>query len=206
VGVKLLGKLRRAYREESPMGNLFADILRRATGTEVGLVNGGGLRADLPEGELRYGALFEALPFANRAATLTLTGAQLRELIANNLRSTGGVLSIAGAAVEARCQGSALAVSIRMTSGRVLGDGDKVSVGTSDFLALGGDDFSRIHPLEPPHIDDAGPTLRDLVATGLKARGQVEGSDPALYDPEHPHLKLPTARPVRCGTAAPVQP
>ena len=197
VGVRLDGKLSRAYKAESPMGNLFAEIVRRSTRTDVGILNGGGLRADLPTGELSYGALFETLPFANRAAVITLSGKQLKQLVADNLRGSGGILSIAGATVEARCTQGGLGVTITLASGKVVGDGDQVRVGTSDFLALGGDDFGHLS-YEAPRVDDEGPSLRDVIAQALKARGVVRGDDLTLYDPAHPHLRLPSPRPVRC--------
>src|SRR5262249_7641061 len=95
LGVTLAEPLRRAYRAGSPLGTFVAGVIRGATGPDVALTNGGGLRADLPSGELTYGALFEALPFDNRLATLTLTGGELRELMRRNLGHDKGILSVA---------------------------------------------------------------------------------------------------------------
>jgi hypothetical protein len=91
-------------------------------------------------------------------------------------------------------------------------------VATTDFLALGGDDFPEIvggapaagarprrpagHPEGRPevHIDDAGPVLRDVVADYLARRGgELSPSDPRVFDPAHPRVALPTPRPVRCS-------
>jgi hypothetical protein len=43
-------------------------------GADVALLNSGGLRADLPAGELEYGAVYEIIPFDNNVATITMTG------------------------------------------------------------------------------------------------------------------------------------
>src|SRR5262249_6781246 len=51
VGVTLPAPLQRADRAEAPPGHLVADELRAATQADVGLTNGGGLRADLPAGD-----------------------------------------------------------------------------------------------------------------------------------------------------------
>jgi 5'-nucleotidase len=198
VGVRLDGKLWRAYGEESPLGNLLADIVRARTHADLALLNGGGLRADLPAGELRYGALFETLPFANRLATLRLSGAHLRELFARNLTGTGGVLSLGGATVSAQCKDHALSVQITLSNGKLVADTDQISIGTSDFLALGGDDFSRLPPHAAPQIDESGPTLRDVVGAAFKERATIRPDDPAFFDPAHPRLKLPAARPIHC--------
>src|SRR5205823_2079327 len=128
---------------------LFADLVRAATSADVAVLNGGGLRADLPAGELRYGALFEALPFANKLATMKMRGADFRRLVQHNLEGTGGILSLGGVTVDARCANHTLDVRITLASGKPLADGDTLTVGTSDFLALGGDDFSRLEPHAP---------------------------------------------------------
>lgn len=196
VGAKLDKPLWRAFRTESPFGNLVADELRTATHADVALMNGGGLRAELPAGDVQYGALFEALPFANRVAVMHMTGAQLALLFAANARHERGILSISGATVEVRCDAGQAHALLKLASGKLLGDADRVSVAASDFLALGGDDLGG-HKVEAK-IDEDGPTLRDVVAAGLKRRGAIAVDDPTLYDKSHPRIHLPSARPVHC--------
>jgi ribosomal protein S15 len=88
LGVTAATAIPRAYGEESALGNLFADLMLAARpGGDVAITNGGGLRADLPAGPLRYGALYEATPFDNRFAAIRMTGADLRRAIAANLRA-----------------------------------------------------------------------------------------------------------------------
>jgi 5'-nucleotidase len=70
--------IERDYDDESALGNLFADLLKEARpSAAIGIMNGGGLRADLPAGPLTYGTLFEAFPFDNRIATTKLTAKDL---------------------------------------------------------------------------------------------------------------------------------
>jgi 5'-nucleotidase len=42
------------------------------------LVNGTGVRVDLPGGDIRYDAAFAMMPFGNNLVVMTLTGAQLK--------------------------------------------------------------------------------------------------------------------------------
>ena len=56
--------LSRGYDHESQLGNWIADVLRAQTGADLGLYNGGGLRSDLPSGELTRGDLEEIFGLA----------------------------------------------------------------------------------------------------------------------------------------------
>ncbi len=200
VGVTLGSAIRRANKVESPLGNLFAELMRQAApGAEVGITNGGSLRADLPAGKLTYGELFEAMPFDNRLATLRMTGAELRQVITKHLESDAhGIISVAGMRVVAKCTPKGLSVQLVRPNGHVFPDNAKLTVATSDYLVTGGDDLFK--GLELPSADvhaDLGITVRDALAEMLKKRGTVDGGK-SLYDPAHPRLALPGRRPVHC--------
>ena len=78
-----------AYRPESPLSNLIADVLRESAEiyigrkADVGLVNVGGLRTSLAEGNVTFGNIYRILPFENTLCIVTMTGAQLRQLFEN---------------------------------------------------------------------------------------------------------------------------
>ena len=80
---------------ESPLGNLTADITRehasRALGREVdiALLNRGGLRTPIPEGDVTVGMMYELMPFENYITLLKFSGQQIRA-IANELAIEGG--------------------------------------------------------------------------------------------------------------------
>jgi 5'-nucleotidase len=203
LGVTVEVPVPRAFAAESPLGNLFADLMRAARpDADVALTNGGGLRADLPAGALTYGALYEVMPFDNRFATVRLTGAQLTRLIARNLAGPRGVFLLSGVRVVARCAGGKLVVRLRRDkTGRPVGDRDKLLLVTNDFLASGGD--GMLAELDLPagavKLHDDGPTIRDAVVEVLKRRRvPLRGDDPRIYDPKAPRLDLPGRRPVRC--------
>src|SRR6476620_4136521 len=69
---------------ESAAADLIADSMLAATrsaengGAQLALVNGTGVRVDLPRGDVRYDAAFAMMPFGNNLVVMTLTGAQLK--------------------------------------------------------------------------------------------------------------------------------
>jgi 5'-nucleotidase len=200
LGVNVQGGMTRAYVRESPLGNLLADVMRRAAHADLAFANGGGLRADLPAGPLTYGALFEAFPFENRLTIIDIDGASLRQLVLRNLQSARGILSISGVRVSARCAASGLFADITLSDGKPLDDHRRYRVATSDFLALGGDDFAPLAPQLKPEIDDSL-SLRDLLASELPhlaKDGILRGDDPRFWDPAHRRYDLASDRPMHC--------
>ena len=71
---------------ESLLSNLVADVLKESSAaligkpTDIGLINMGGLRSDLPAGNITRGDIFEILPFENSLCILTLDGKTLKDL------------------------------------------------------------------------------------------------------------------------------
>ncbi len=199
LGLAVAAPIKRAQKVESPLGNLFADLMRAARpGADVALTNGGGLRADLPAGPLTYGQLFEAAPFDNRFATIPITGAELTDAVARNLERDNGIVSLSGVRAEARCKDGALAVTLFRSDGRPIAPKTRLTLVTSDFLATGGDGLFSTETKERAKLDD-GPPIRDAMADLLRARKTpLAPSDPALFDPAHPRIAYPGPRPVHC--------
>ena len=201
VGVTIQPAIERRFREESPLGNLAADLIREvASGAKAAFINGGSLRADLPAGPLRYGSLYEAFPFDDGLATMRLTGAQLARLVARNLGREAGFLSLSGVKAVARCQGAELQVMLTDDRGRPIDPGATLTVATNGYLASGGDGL--IEGIAPA-VEPAAEPLRDLLAARLAARGGViRGDAPMIFDPAQRRVSYPGRRPVRCRPAA----
>ncbi|MEI8259194.1 MAG: 5'-nucleotidase C-terminal domain-containing protein, partial [Deltaproteobacteria bacterium] len=200
IGVTLASRMRTVYDREAPLGNLLADLLRDATpGADVAVLNGGGIRADLPAGPVTYGSVYEVMPFDNRVAMVRMRGAGLRALVAENLAQAAGIVSLGGVRVRARCVGGALDVTLHREDGTVIADDTPLTVVTSDFLVSGGDGMFHDR-IERDVTGDAPLLLRDVFAAGLTARGAAVHSDDArVFDAASPRIAYPGARPLRCG-------
>ena len=89
---------------ECNIGNLFADAFRYATGTQIGVDNGGGIRASIKAGEITYADLLEAAPFQNQTASVYATGQQILDYLEFTTRNTQKIYKLDGNAVgEAGC-------------------------------------------------------------------------------------------------------
>jgi len=126
LGVTLDVPIPRSGAFGSPLGNLFAEAIRAAVnGADVAAVNNAavGLRADLLEGPITVGRLYDVFPFDNRIARITLSGAELGRWVAGEFRQgRRGSLGISGVEVRASCQADGLHVDLFRGAARIHDD------------------------------------------------------------------------------------
>jgi 2',3'-cyclic-nucleotide 2'-phosphodiesterase (5'-nucleotidase family) len=202
LGVTISAPIRGEHGRESPLGNLFADLLREAVkGADGSIINGGTLRGDLPAGALDYGQLFEAMPFDNLVATIRVTGAQLKSLLVRHLsRDAHGIVSVSGFRINARCGRAGIVLQLTRDNGRAVSDRETLVLATSDYIATGGDDLVSALQLTPDRIQiEPSVLFRDALVRSLKRHPQLSPSDPALFAPEKPRLTLSSPRPITCS-------
>jgi 5'-nucleotidase len=170
---------------ESAATDLIADSMLAATralemgGAQLALVNGTGVRVDLPGGDVRYDAAFAMMPFGNNLVVMTMTGAQLKAALEQQY-GTKMRSGFARPAALAPSAGFTYTVDVTKPAGaRVsdmrLNDGPidpaaSYRVAVNNYLASGGDgltDFTAGSDLTDKGIID----LDALVA--WIARGQT---------------------------------
>jgi 5'-nucleotidase len=201
IGIFLESSVRRQRGGHSPLGNLFTDALRESVpGADLSLHNvTGGLRADLPQGPLVYGSVYEVMPFDNKVVSLELTGAQVKAIFANHFQTTRRTLGVSGIRVRAQCAEGKLAVTLLDSSGRDVKDEDRLTVVLSDFLATGGDGILK--PVIPPQgfvLPDNAPLARDVLAGYLGRRGG-QLREEALLDLANPRIVVAGELPAVCA-------
>lgn len=124
------------------LGNYVADAQRWAAGTDVAIMNNGGIRADLLPGQATYGTLYEIQPFANVLYRATISGGALRAYL-ERLVSRSLNAHVSGVIVRydpSRPSGARI-TSIAMADGRPFRDDATYSIVLNDFMATGGDDL-----------------------------------------------------------------
>ena len=200
IGIGLDTPIRR-LAPISPLGQLFTDALLAAVpGADVALNNSsGGLRADLPQGPLTYGSVYEVMPFDNLVVQIRLTGQELRQVFATHLEKSRRIIGFSGVRVRAECSGGLLDLVLVRPSGALIKDGDTLLVVVSDFLATGGDGI--LAPVMPPGgfpVDHAAPLMRDVFVEYLKnLKGPLR--EEQLLDTSNPHLSVSGVLPIRCS-------
>jgi 5'-nucleotidase len=65
------------WTEETPFGSFLAASIRKWTGAEIGMANGGLLLSDIKKGDVSFADLLRSLPHPINACAVTLSGEQL---------------------------------------------------------------------------------------------------------------------------------
>ncbi len=150
--------------DEYPLGRLIADAYRNMGRADVGLINSGGIRADLAAGPVSYGALYEVLPFRTRVVRLSLSGAVLRDVLEQAL--AGGSPEVHAAGLQVWYDPTLLSGHrirrVRLANGRDLDAGQTYTAAVSDFLADGGAGFAMLPGL--PRLDTGLADLDAVIA------------------------------------------
>lgn len=185
LGVSSAGEFGRSFGAESALGNFLADLTQRTIpGADLGLINGGGLRANLPAGTLTYGHIFKILPFDNQLALMKVSGATLRKLVAIGLSGKNEFYSWSSnlRAVADGCELKELTVN-----GKSVNPKATYTIATSDFLAGGG---SGVSDAKVPAGDvkvfwDAPFVLREAIVGVLRQqKAELRADD--FYDRKAP--------------------
>lgn len=178
LGLTVPKALGRVYEGESELGSFLADSLRQMSKSDIALMNPGGLRADLKEGALTYGTVYEVIPFDNAVATLDLTGEQLDRLLTAAFGSKKGVFQVSGLEVKlSRCVVPDRLRGFTLPGGKKIDPTKKYKVAMPDFLARGGDGLAPVlATIDPSQVDLAenkGTNLRDDLINYWQARKET---------------------------------
>lgn len=121
-------------QESAEMANWLATALKEHFKTDVGLVNRKGVRLGLKPGPITKSSLYDIIPFENEIVTVSLTGEQLLQVLANVEARYAGIKSKGDDFVDEK--------------GAKVDPKKTYTLATTDYLYLGGDGFT-LHTLAP---------------------------------------------------------
>ena len=160
-------------RNESELGNLAADAFRWAAKSDIAIINGGGLRADLPAGDVKKRDIMAIFPFGNTLRVAEIKGATIREMLEHSVEyypaSFGGFLDVSGLtfSYDPSKPGKHRVQDI-FVGGQSL-DADKIyTIALADFQTSGGDDYTMLKGLKI--VGELG-TFEEILADYLNKVG-----------------------------------
>lgn len=181
-------------KRETNLGNFIADIMRRTSGADVTLINGGGIRTSIKKGEMRVRDIYSVLPFDNYIVAIKVAGRQIKEALEHGVSAVedeeGRFPQVSGLSFKyspSEERGSRIE-EISVTGHPIDFDREYI-VATNDFLAVGGDgykafgeaikssrDFSVIGGMmkgEKVVYSESGKWLRDVVVEYIREKKRI---------------------------------
>lgn len=111
-------------------------------------MNNGGIRADLPEGTITWGQLYQVQPFQNRLLRLTVKGSVLHETLEQCVAGRDHVPDCHVAGIEVwydpRKQPGKRVERTRFSNGKAIEPDRDYTLVVSDFIATGGSGFRML--------------------------------------------------------------
>ncbi len=96
--------IRMVRRAETNLGDLCADALREATGADIAILNGGGIRSGIGRGDITMGDILNVFPFNNTLCVVEATGQQILDALEWGARNVpdenGAFLQVSGLSYE----------------------------------------------------------------------------------------------------------
>lgn len=158
---------------ESALGNLYTEAMLDDVDADISIhVINGGIRADLPAGELTFGSVYEMSPFDNQLTVIRLSGAELRQVISEQAHRGSRRIGFSGLRVKINCSDGIMAIEMRYDDGRSISDTDTVRIAVTNYLALGGDRvFQSVMPEIGFESQPTAPMVRNVILRSLAKRG-----------------------------------
>lgn len=156
-----------AEKPESLLSNFNADVYRQSATeylkypADIAIVNLGGLRTQISQGDMTVRKVFELMPFENELVILWLKGDKLNDLL-QDFAAIGGQ-GVSGLRFEIK-NGKA----VNITVGGIPLDTEKTYIiATNDYLAAGNDKMPQLAQSEKSEF--TGIKVREMLLAYIKA-------------------------------------
>lgn len=169
--------------KESNLGNLISDAYRAHFQTDIAVMNGGGIRANIPAGKITERNIRAVLPFGNQIVKVELSGHEIRKLLEHGVseaeKKSGRFLQISGASYSYNPK-----QKMGERIGRILIGKDSLdlaktySIALPQFILDGGDGFTiaaKRDTRQEPAIDVelVGKYLKSHIPTATQTEGRI---------------------------------
>lgn len=172
-------ELTRAGFEETAIGNLITDAMREYFNTDFAIHNSGGIRDNLPKGDITYRDCYNIDALSNTAVVMEMSGRDITQAIEIGVNGHHAIFQVSGLKYRYDSQkpiGSRV-IEISMNDGSPIDPDEKYSLVTNSFLAAGGGEYVIFKSGE--NIQDSFHYLRSVIADYIKKhtpiRGYIEG-------------------------------
>jgi 2',3'-cyclic-nucleotide 2'-phosphodiesterase (5'-nucleotidase family) len=180
--------------QETNLGNLITDVMRKTAGSDVAIINGGTIRTSIRQGPVRVNHVYAVVPFDNYIVAINLSGQQIRDTLEHGVSAVedeeGRFPQVSGLIFTYdRNSPKGSRIKEVFVAGQPLVADKEYTVATNDFLAAGGDGYKAFGDSVKSSKDyaviggamkgeklvysDSGRWLRDVVIDHVKTQKEL---------------------------------
>ena len=183
VGSSTVGITRDKYTPESTAGNLVTDSMIDATGADIAFLNTGAMKKAIDQGEIKFGDVFNLLPYDNQIVTVDMTGTSIMKVLeesagnADTIPTKGSTNIIQFAGLRATfdpSQPKGHRVSNVTVGGQPLDMNKTYSVASIDYLVSDSNEFPAMHEATNKQVSEF--ELRDTVHKFIQKNSPLDES------------------------------
>jgi 2',3'-cyclic-nucleotide 2'-phosphodiesterase (5'-nucleotidase family) len=161
---------------ESNVGSWLAEAIRAKTGADVGIVNSGGIRRDIPAGPITLKDIYEMLPFDNYVTSFTCTGADLLKIFGGDVENEAGsgnhgALQISGAKYAFKMEDGKTIIVESSVGGQKLDPVKTYKVTTIDYVISNKNKYLHF---DPQNITGTETLMSDMIIEAIKKAGVID--------------------------------
>ncbi|MCB1218307.1 5'-nucleotidase C-terminal domain-containing protein [bacterium] len=160
------------YSSETELGNYVCDVLRQRSGADVALLPAAFFRGDIEQGDVTLADLYTALPYDHYGMVLTVSGAELIQILSEGASSIGrpGFPQVSGVSFG---MANSKAYDVRV-NGVDVQPFDTYRLATSDYLASGNLGYATLGTIRSRR--NTGYLIRDMVLDTLRTGQQASAA------------------------------
>jgi 2',3'-cyclic-nucleotide 2'-phosphodiesterase (5'-nucleotidase family) len=186
-------ELSRRGGSNSPMGNLVTDAMRAETQADFAFTNLGGLRADLPAGDVTVGEMLRVLPFDNSLVVVQMPGRVIRQIFERKSgRGSSGIAQSGAQVVVDPDAPQGDRVRELLIGGQPIDPDKRYRVATTDYLMEGNSGLDFLAQIPPDQVEYTMVIDRNALTRYLEKHSPVapriddrwkerRGAEPAAY-------------------------
>lgn len=168
------GERENVRTKQTNLGTLLTDAMRQASGADVAITNGGGIRASIPVGEITVGQIMTVLPFGNQMTVIKVTGQDIVDALTfgvSDYPKTAGKFPHVSGLTYKLVPGDddkANAVEDVKVKGMPIELEKVYTLATNDFMAVGGDGYDMFKGKEQVALyESLADILKDHIIKSL---------------------------------------
>jgi len=174
------------------IGNLVCEAMKDYTDADFAFMNLGGIRDELPSGQITYRNVFNVMPFDNQIVLIEVDGTFLKEIIETRVSGSRHGLRTAGIKVVINRKRENFNRISKLLIGGEPWQADKIyKIATSDFLLQGNAGLALLTKVPESNITHYEQGLRDVIVEYIKKNSPVSAiiddrwkrDDNSLIDP-----------------------